>query len=333
MAGRPVSVTDMLVFRAVARSNSPCMELHSVMRFLLLLLLPFTAAADDAPLPGNTGASVPAWLLEIPASVDQVFVADTANATMRRFVRAGDRIVEKDQRYMSIGQNGVGKVRAWDKRTPLGVYFIVEELDTSRLHDKYGVAAFPLDYPNPHDRFRERTGDGIWLHGVDHRNPDRPPLDTDGCLALPNEALLEIASTLKPLVTPVVVTREMRWASKEQVESVKREFHRAFATWRSSLERGDLVTYLGLYADDFRYRDMDRDAWAGFKLGAFEAQQVSAVTVRDLLLLADPEEPGLYLSRFEQVLSTDAGDVTTIKRLYWRRDDSRRWQIVTEGAG
>ena len=39
-------------------------------------------------------------------------------------------------------------------------------------HDKYGVAAYPLDYPNAWDRFNERTGYGIWLHGVDHKNPE-----------------------------------------------------------------------------------------------------------------------------------------------------------------
>lgn len=300
---------------------------------LALLLLSFAAVADDASLPGDTVSLAPAWLLEIPESVDHILVADTGSATMRRFARTAGGIVEKDRRYMSIGQNGVGKVRAWDKRTPLGIYFITESLDTSRLHDKYGAAAFPLDYPNPYDRLHERTGSGIWLHGVDHKNPERPPLDTDGCLALPNDALLSLADELELLITPVIVTRDMRWAPAEQIASLRREFRRAFAAWRSSVERGDLVTYLELYAEDFRYRGMNRDEWAGFQLGVFGERRVQAVTVNDLLLVAHPEEPGIYLSRFEQVLATDAGDVKTMKRLYWRRDGNDRWRIVTEGAG
>ncbi len=69
-----------------------------------------------------------------------------------RFGRTASGIVKIDQRYMSIGENGVGKKRAWDRKTPLGIYFITEQLDTSNLDDKYGVAAYPLDYPNAWDR-------------------------------------------------------------------------------------------------------------------------------------------------------------------------------------
>ena len=140
-----------------------------------LILLARTAAADavDAGLASSAGERLPAWLIEVPDTVTDILVADTGSATMHRFARAGGDIVEIDQRYMSIGQNGAGKERAWDRRTPLGVYFITERLDTSKMHDKYGIAAFPLDYPNAWDRYNERTGYGIWLHGVDHRNPER----------------------------------------------------------------------------------------------------------------------------------------------------------------
>jgi len=86
---------------------------------------------------------------------------------------------------MSIGENGVGKERAWDRRTPLGIYFANEQLDTSRMHDKYGPMAFPLDYPNAWDEVNARTGDGIWIHGVD-RNGEVSPLQQriDQCVAL-----------------------------------------------------------------------------------------------------------------------------------------------------
>jgi murein L,D-transpeptidase YafK len=276
---------------------------------------------------------VPAWLIEMPDTVSDILVADTSSATMYRFARAGNGIVKVDQRYMSIGLNGAGKQRAWDRRTPLGVYFITERLDTTRLHDKYGVAAFPLDYPNAWDRFNERTGDGIWIHGVDARHPDRPPLDTDGCLSLPNDELLKLADLLKPLVTPLIVTREMNWVPATNVERLRLEFRQVLDRWRSSQERGDLVAYLSLYADDFRYRDMDRSEWSSYRLNVFEARRLDSVRLSDIMLVADPEAAGLYLSRFTQVLSTPEGDVRTTRRLYWRRDAAAGWQIVAEDAG
>lgn len=300
---------------------------------LISLLVAATAAADDGSLVTPVNTDRPAWLLEVPDSVTDILVAETGAATMHRFTRVGDRIVKVDQRYMSIGRNGAGKERAWDRRTPLGVYFITESLDTSKLHDKYGVAAYPLDYPNAWDRFNERTGDGIWLHGVDHKNPERPPRDTDGCLALPNEEILKLAARLEPLVTPVIVTRNMQWAGPSEVDALRHEFRQALERWRGSLERGDVFDYLSQYAEDFRYRDMDRTAWSAFRQNVFDARSFDSVAIEDVMLVADPEMPEIYLSRFTQVLETANGPVRTVKRLYWRRSADRQWQIISEDSG
>ena len=310
------------------------MRIVRLMPALLLLLAIVESAGAAEPafaMPG--GERAPAWLIEVPDTITDILIADTGAATMHRFARAGSAVVEIDQRYMSIGQNGAGKERAWDRRTPLGVYFVTERLDTSRLHDKYGVAAFPLDYPNAWDRINGRTGYGIWLHGVDQRNPDRPPLDTDGCLAVPNDELLILAERLQPLVTPVIVTREMQWLPSSIIASLRREFRQALESWRASLEQGDLVRNLSLYADDFRYRDMDIAEWSSYRRNVFAARQLDAVRLNEIMLVADPEVPGLYLSRFTQTLATTSGEVTTTRRLYWRRESSGEWRIVAEDAG
>jgi murein L,D-transpeptidase YafK len=276
---------------------------------------------------------VPAFVLEIPQSVSDVLIADTESATLHRFGRTSNGIVNMERRYMSIGQNGVGKQRAWDRKTPLGVYFITEELDTSNLDAKYGVAAYPLDYPNAWDRFKQRTGDGIWLHGVDQNGSKRPPRDTDGCLALPNDELISLAETLQPLVTPVIVAREIVWTTPDEVEQMRLELRIALELWRQSLEDSNLATYLSLYADEFQYHGMDKEAWASYRLGAFEARDLESVTLEDILLIADPEESGLYLSRFMQEFVTGGSPVRITKRLYWLRQDDNNWRIVAEGAG
>ncbi len=291
-------------------------------------------ASAEASLPMSAEANaLPAYLLEIPDSIRNILIADTSAATMHRFVRTDEGIVERDRRYMSIGQAGAGKEKAWDRKTPLGIYFVTERLDTSKMHEKYGVAAFPLDYPNAWDRLNKRTGYGIWIHGVDQNSPERPPLDTDGCLSLPNDDLLQLVDWLRPLVTPVIVARELDWALPEDLDALRTEFRLALDLWRQSQEQGDLVSYLSLYADDFVYRDLDRDQWSSYRLGVFEARQLASVDLDDVMLVADPEVPDLYLSRFTQVLNTEAGPITTTKRLYWRRSDGSQWRIVSEDAG
>lgn len=298
-----------------------------------LFVIAFTGATAMAQPTSEMITRVPAYLLELPDSVSEVLIANTATASMHRFVRSGGSMVEKDQRYMSIGRNGPGKERAWDRKTPLGVYFITERLDTSKLDDKYGVAAFPLDYPNAWDRHEKRTGDGIWLHGVDHKNPQRPERDTDGCLALPNDEILLLANNIEPLVTPIIVARELQWTTAGELEKMRLEFRAALEAWRHSLAEGDLLAYLSIYADEFQYLDMDRDDWSAYRMSVFDARQLDDVTLQNVLLVADPEEENLYLSRFTQVLLTDNGPVQTTKRLYWRRSAQNNWQIVAEDAG
>ncbi|NIV17635.1 MAG: L,D-transpeptidase family protein [Woeseiaceae bacterium] len=295
---------------------------------LLLLLGGITGTAVSEP-----GAGVPAYVLQLPAQVATVLIAETNSSALHRIVNGSDGVEYVDERYMSIGQNGVGKQRAWDRRTPLGIYFITEQLDTTRLHERYGPTAFPLDYPNAWDRRNGRAGDGIWIHGVTEGGERRPPLDTDGCIALPNDELLVLEKELLPIVTPVIIAKEMRWASPESVSELRKDLNNALDAWATSILDGDLQLYLSAYADDFGYRGMSREEWARYRVETFAAAVVDAISLDQVLLLADPEEEGLYLSRFRQTIVEGGRTLTTSKRLYWRRNGAGRLQIVAEDNG
>jgi murein L,D-transpeptidase YafK len=293
---------------------------------MLILLAPGPAFSQQSDL-------LPANLLQVPASVAMIFVAETSTSTLHRFEISKAGPENRDERYMSIGQNGVGKQRPWDRRTPLGIYFVTEQLDTSALHERYGPTAFPLDYPNIWDRINKRSGDGIWIHGVTPNGGRRPPLDTDGCIALPNEELLAIETQLVPLVTPVVITREIQWVTPEQLAATAAELIAAVDAWAASYRSGDLHKYLSLYADDFGYRGMDRKQWASFRAQTMAAVPLRDFTLTEVLLLADPEDDRLYLSRFRQTIIDAESEVATIKRLYWRRSENGELKIVAEDNG
>ena len=275
----------------------------------------------------------PSYLLQVPHSVPAIFVAETDTATLHRFSSASNNGFDHDQRYMSVGERGVGKQQAWDRRTPLGVYFVSEQLDTSRLHEKYGPLAFPLDYPNAWDRANGRTGDGIWIHGVSPGGDRRPPFDTDGCIALPNEDLLTLEKQFIPMITPVIVTRSINWVSAEQLAETRDALDAALQGWLVSLRDGDLHRLLSIYAEDFSYRGMNRSEWEYFRVQSVEQTPVSDIIISDVLLLEDPEEPGLYLSRFRQAIIDGERRVETIKRLYWRRDAQGALRIIAEDNG
>ncbi len=277
-------------------------------------------------------ADLPAWFLHVPASVTTLLVADTGNATLYEYSLDGGDEINVATYYMSIGSNGVGKTRAGDRRTPLGVYFITEQLDTSRLHEKYGITAFPLDYPNTMDRLGGRTGDGIWLHGVAPGPERRPERNTDGCLALPNEDLALLAGRIQLLETPIVVTREMEFVAPDERAGTASTLLDRVSEWQGALSTNDLLAYLSLYADDFRYRGLDRSGWAEFRTRQFLDGQPVAIDVREIFVLRDPEDASLYVTRF-LFKREGEGVAQTLKRLYWRIDDAGQFRIVAEDNG
>jgi hypothetical protein len=291
----------------------------------LLLLAPLAGLADEV---------APTWLLRVPESSPTVYVAETSTSLFHRFDIIDGVVTRTGQDYMSIGKGGTGKERVGDRRTPLGIYFVTEQLDTSRLHEKYGVTAFPLDYPNAWDRRLGRTGDGIWIHGVDRNGGKRPVLDTDGCIALPNERLLELEESFAANVTPVLIGTEIAWADAATQDRMRASLESAVRRWAGALEEGDMVAYLDAYDDAFEHWGMGREEWSAFSLQTVGQRAITDVTLSDLLLLGDPAEAGLYLSRFRLVVTErDGRTVDTVRRLYWRRSENGTFGIVAEDSG
>lgn len=283
--------------------------------------------------PAHGEVGLPGYVLQLPGHVTTVLIAETETATLHRFIRENKAFVHAGRVYMSVGENGVGKERAWDRRTPLGVYFINDRLDTSRMHDKYGPLAFPLDYPNAWDRRLERTGDGIWIHGVGPEGGRRPPLDTDGCIALPNEDLLELEAHVQQLTTPVVITRQIHALPNSLRDRLRDELRLALETWVKSYRDGEWHTYLSLYADEFEFQGLDKERWSAYRIRSAATRPLLDYSIDDVMLFADPEEDGLYLSRFRQTIVSERGPIVTTKRLYWRRAADGVLRIVAEDNG
>jgi hypothetical protein len=295
---------------------------------MILFLVMTLAATVQASEP------VPAWILRVPESTGAIFIAETDTAAFHRFDRVDDGVVKTSEDYMSIGLGGTGKMRPGDQRTPLGIYFVTEQLDTTKLHEKYGVTAFPLDYPNAWDQRHGRSGDGIWVHGVDPRGGKRPQLDTDGCIALPNERLLALEEAFEANITPVIIGTSISWVDPAIVEGTRASLEDAVDLWANALERGDMVTWLDAYAADFERWGMNREEWVAFSLQTVAERPITDVTVSELLLLGDPVEENLFFSRFRlEVKEGETRNVVSMRRIYWRRSESGALEIVAEDSG
>ena len=96
------------------------------------------------------------------------------------------------------------KQKEGDLKTPEGVYFITKVITQKLDYMEYGPYAVALNYPNPADRLRKKTGGGIWLHSKGQKITG---ITTRGCLAIDKGEIMEIAPLLKP-GTPVIVAEK-----------------------------------------------------------------------------------------------------------------------------
>jgi hypothetical protein len=78
---------------------------------------------------------------------------------------------------------------------------------------------------------------------------------------------------------------------------------------------------------------MNKAEWSSLSMQTWSQRAIQTASVSDLLLLAYPEEDGVYLSRFQ--METIDGEQKTAgrKRLYWRRDADGTLRIVAEDDG
>lgn len=314
-------------FCAVAVELVAVQRYHDLMFRIavLVILLCF------AQLP-RAAESISGLVLAVPESVKSVLIAETNTATLHHLAVEQDGLSTVNEHRMSIGQNGVAKQRSGDRRTPLGVYFVIERLDTRNLHEKYGPVAFPLDYPNAWDRRNERTGHGIWIHGVTPDSGPRPVQDTDGCISLQNDELIALGSFIDPLHTPVIVVRELSSRSINEAQELRTELFAALDEWSESYRKGDWHTYISLYDKNFSYRGMSRDEWLAYRLHTQNDKIIGGFSIDDVYLIRDPENPDLFLSRFRQSVVEGTRDHVTTKRLYWQRENGAL-KIIAEDNG
>jgi hypothetical protein len=132
----------------------------------------------------------------------------------------------------------------------------------------------------------------------------------------------------------VLIAEDMAWSEPGAVAKVRGSLEQAIARWAEALEQGDMYTYLDAYDESFEHWGMNKDEWSAFSMETVGRRPITRVEVSDLLLLGDPVEQELYLSRFRlKVEEKGAGNVNSMRRIYWRRSESGAYRIVAEDSG
>ncbi len=273
----------------------------------------------------------PRYLLQLPEKEKLALVLDSTKSTLFVFENSGKTPRYVADYYVTIGKNGLEKLREGDKKTPVGVYHVVSRLPKDKLTDFYGSGAYPISYPNEWDQMRGRDGHGIWLHGTPRDTYSRPPRASDGCIVLTNQDLETLAARLQIGSTPIVITDSIDWAKPAEVETLRAELAASVESWRRDWESRDTEAYLRHYAKKFSSNGLNLAQWSAQKHQVNSGKSWIKVRVSEVSLLLYPGNEDMAVATFDQDYASSNLSNRMMKRQYWIRENNK-WRIVFEGS-
>ena len=292
-------------------------------------------ALRERPEPGH----LPAQFVRLSERNKHAIAIDASRSRLYLFENnaQGTRLLA--DYYISVGKLGIDKSSEGDLRTPIGVYFVTSSLDPKTLKDFYGAGALPINYPNPYDTRRGKTGSGIWLHGTPPNQFSRAPRASDGCVVLANPDLQRILSTVESRTTPVVIAPNLQWVNPKQSRSETAAFENAWNQWRSSKNATGLQKNLSFYTADFNSYGKNVHDWAAVVQKEINTAKGKDSQFKDISMLywqeGTPTAPlaATMVVTFGEVQDGQRTGVT--KRQYWMRSQTatqNTWKIFFEGV-
>jgi len=273
--------------------------------------------------------AVPSQFLQLSPRSRHAIAVDTSRARLYLFENTATGLKLVADYYISVGKLGTDKSIEGDLRTPLGVYYVTSSLDPKSLKDFYGAGALPINYPNPYDARRGKTGGGIWLHGTPPAQFARPPKATDGCVVLANPDLERILHTVEVRSTPVVIAPSLRWVPPASLHADARSFADALAAWRAARSSGDLRRVLAFYTPDFSANGKSAAEWTPQLKAELDRIRGRELDLKELSYLRWTDSADTMVVTFGEV---PAGARTgPVKRQYWMRQGPQ-WKIFFEGV-
>ncbi len=296
----------------MAVNASPLAVFPLVVLLLAIVgLVPSRAGAEGWQVRLSTAPEGPTEFLAVDKSQQGLFVFERQSP-----------LAVVDKAVCTTGEKVGDKREEGDLKTPEGVYFIGNRLDAGLDYDLYGGLAFTLNFPNPVDRVKGKTGSGIWIHGRGHKIT---PRETKGCVALNNEDLTRLEPRLRANL-PVLIAGEVAWTNAEGQSEVPANLARQVEAWAKAW--GSKSKEFFEYFDPVRFAKSEGhpfEAFRSHKEGLFANLPWLQVQVSDVTVLPGPD---YWVTYFGQYYRSPTLRSEGIKRLYWQADDQGRLRIV-----
>jgi murein L,D-transpeptidase YafK len=286
-----------------------------------LLFMAVPAEASSVPTPaaqswsavlGSHDAS-PAFLIAVDKHAQKVFAYERHSPM--RLVAAFP---------CTTGQETGDKLVHGDLKTPEGVYFVESHITSGLNYTLYGKEAYPLNYPNPVDRLRRKTGYGIWVHG---KGVPLTPLDTQGCVGMNNQDIASLGGKIRRGQPVTIAERiehmeELSAGRAADFAALEKLVHAWAEAWENRspglFEFYDAQAYSLAQKQSF-------EAFRAHKEQVFRAVSWIDNEISDLQIL---EGPGYWVTWFNQKYAASNLKTSGTRRLYWQKDAQGQLRIV-----
>lgn len=226
--------------------------------------------------------------------------------------------------FCSTGEVPGDKQVEGDLKTPEGVYFVQRRLEGGLDYELYGDLAFTLDFPNPVDRIKGKTGSGIWIHGRGHTPTER---ETKGCMALATPDVHALDPKLER-GSPVVIAGDVHWTGEQYQDDVPDILINRVQAWANAWQSKS-ENFFQFYDPERYAKGQGRSfhAFRDHKEGLFRNLPWINVMVSDVRVLPGPD---YWVTWFGQLYRSNSLTSEGMKRLYWMPDENGELRIVGE---
>jgi len=169
-------------------------------------------------------------------------------------------------------------------------------------------------------------GQGRWMHGSDQPYRVMLTYDTEGCVVLNNQDLMEISPYIDLFETPLIIVQKVKYLPPEDLEPIRKELEQFLKSWETAWESKDLETYMAAYSKKFKSGNMDWYKWKAYKKILNTQYKWINVKTEDVTWFLKERQVVAYFKQFyNSNIHSDMGK----KRLYLNQEGVN-WKIIGE---
>ena len=259
-------------------------------------------------------------------SSSSILICNTNASKIKLYKKDNNNKFKLKTKYNAFtGKLKGDKQEEGDLRTPLGIYHLTKKI--VKLDSFYGPLAFVTSYPNVYDKYKNKNGSGIWIHGL----PEDEERDsfTKGCIAIDNDDIKKLDKTINFEKTLLIIDEEKieNLTSKKKLSNILAQIY----MWRYAWINNDLDKYISFYSNEFKRVDgVGIDNFKRYKKRLFSKNEYKTIVFKNIDVVPYPNSKNIYKVSFKELYKSDSFSFIGEKVLMLKIDKKNTISIITE---